>query len=188
MIINEIEMPFTEIGISGIILYEPKVWEDDRGYFYESFNEKIFKKAGIDRRFVQDNQALSSYGILRGLHYQVEPFAQAKLVRVIEGEVLDIAVDLREDSPTHGQWFGVHLSGENKLQLYVPRGFAHGYLVLSERALFSYKCDNFYSKAHEAGIIFNDPRLKIDWEIDLEKIVLSEKDKTLPQFGQHRKY
>jgi dTDP-4-dehydrorhamnose 3,5-epimerase len=181
-------MPFTEIGTSGLILYEPKVWEDERGYFYESFNEKIFKKAGIDGPFVQDNQALSSYGILRGLHYQVKPFAQAKLVRVIEGEVLDIAVDLREDSPTYGQWFGAHLSGENKLQLYVPRGFAHGYLVLSERALFSYKCDNFYSKEHEAGIIFNDPTLNIDWEIDLKNIVLSEKDKTLPPFGKHKKY
>jgi len=181
-------MSFTETEIPGLILYEPKVWEDERGYFFESFNEKLFKKAGIDRPFVQDNQALSSYGILRGLHYQVEPFAQAKLVRAIEGEVLDMVVDLRESSPTHGEWYGVHLSGENKLELFVPRGFAHGYLVLSERALFSYKCDNFYSKKHEAGIIFNDPTLNIDWEMDLKNIVLSEKDGFLPKFGKHRKF
>ncbi len=180
-------MPFLPTGIPDLQVFEPKIWEDDRGYFYEAFNRKTFEAAGINCYFVQDNQAYSSYGVLRGLHYQVAPFAQAKLVRVITGEVLDVAVDLREDSPTYGQSFGVILSGANKKQLYVPRGFAHGYAVLSETATFFYKCDNYYSKAHEGGLIYNDPQLKIDWKLAPAAVQLSDKDKTLPAFGQHRK-
>jgi dTDP-4-dehydrorhamnose 3,5-epimerase len=136
---------------------------------------------------VQDNQARSTRGVLRGLHYQVEPFAQAKLVRVMEGEVLDVAVDLREDSPTYGKWYAVRLSAENKRQLFVPRGFAHGYVVLSETAEFFYKCDNFYSKAHEGGIRYDDLMLGIDWEIAADQIILSDKDQVLPTFGVHRR-
>jgi dTDP-4-dehydrorhamnose 3,5-epimerase len=180
-------MPFLPTGIPDLQIFEPKVWEDERGYFFEAFNEQIFAEAGITSPFVQDNQARSTYGVLRGLHYQVPPFAQAKLVRVLEGEVLDVALDLRPDSPTYGQHFSVLLSAKNKKQLYVPRGFAHGYLVLSETAEFFYKCDNFYAKSHEGGVIYNDPQLNIDWKIDLEKVILSEKDRILPAFGSHRK-
>lgn len=180
-------MPFLETNITGLMVFEPKVWEDDRGYFYEAFNHKTFQEAGIDATFVQDNQARSTYGVLRGLHYQVAPFAQAKLVRVLEGEVLDVVVDCRPDSETYGAWYSVRLSAANKRQLFVPHGFAHGYVVLSETAEFFYKCDNYYSKASEGGIIFNDPTLNIDWEIDLNDAILSEKDKLLPEFGKHRK-
>ncbi len=178
-------MPFLETEIPGLKIFEPKVWTDERGYFFEAYNANTFHEAGITAQFVQDNQARSVRGVLRGLHYQIEPFAQAKLVRVIEGEVLDIVVDIRADSPTHGQWYGIRLSAENKRQLFVPRGFAHGYVVLSETAEFFYKCDNFYSKAHERGIRWDDPTLKIDWEIDPIEVVLSEKDQLLPDFGAH---
>lgn len=178
---------FLETGIPDLKVFEPKVWLDERGYFYEAYNANTFREAGIDAQFVQDNQAKSTYGVLRGLHYQIEPFAQAKLVRVIEGEVLDVVVDIREDSPTYGKWYGVRLSAENKRQLFVPRGFAHGYVVLSETAEFFYKCDNFYSKAHEGGIHYNDPTLNIDWEIELDQVILSDKDKVLPDFGNHKK-
>jgi dTDP-4-dehydrorhamnose 3,5-epimerase len=181
-------MPFIATPIKGLMIFEPTVWGDDRGYFYESYNENTFKEAGIDTQFVQDNQAKSVFGVLRGLHYQVPPFAQAKLVRVIEGEVLDVVVDIRENSATYGQTFSVILSAENKKQLFVPRGFAHGYVVLSETAEFFYKCDNFYSKAHEGSILYKDPILKIDWKIDLEKAILSEKDKINSLFGEHRKF
>lgn len=180
-------MPFYPTGIPDLQIFEPQVWEDERGYFFEAFNEKTFAAAGIQRSFVQDNQARSSYGVLRGLHYQLPPFAQAKLVRVLEGEVLDVALDLRMDSPTYGQHYSVVLSAKNKKQLYVPRGFAHGYLVLSATAEFFYKCDNFYSKAHEGGIIYNDPQLNINWQIDPSAILLSPKDKLLPEFGKHPK-
>ena len=179
-------MPFRETPIPDLLIFEPKVWGDDRGYFYESYNENTFREAGITTNFVQDNQARSAFGVLRGLHYQVEPFEQAKLVRVIEGECLDVVVDIRKNSPTYGKWFSIVLSAENKKQLFVPRGFAHGYVVLSERAEFFYKCDNFYSKDHEGAIIFNDPNLKIDWGIDLDNVILSEKDKTNPFFGKHK--
>ena len=135
---------------------------------------------------MQDNQARSTYGVLRGLHYQVAPYTQAKLVRVIQGEVLDVAVDIRKDSPTYGEWYSILLSAENKKQLFVPRGFAHGYVVLSETAEFFYKCDNFYSKENEGAIIYNDSTLNIDWQIDLDKVILSEKDKINPPFGKHR--
>ena len=179
-------MPFTKTPIEDLLIFDPSIWDDERGYFYEAYNQKTFAAAGITRPFVQDNQARSTYGVLRGLHYQIGEFAQAKLVRVIEGEVLDIAVDLRKDSPTYGQWHSVLLSAENKRQFYVPRGFAHGYVVLSPVAEFFYKCDNFYSKPHEGGIIYNDPKLDIDWTVDLSEAVLSAKDKELPGFGQHR--
>ena len=177
---------FKKTLIEGLIVFEPKVWGDHRGYFYESYNEHLFQKAGIDAHFVQDNQSLSTYGVLRGLHYQVGKYAQAKLVRVLDGEVLDVAVDLRPHSATYGQSYSIRLSAENKRQLFIPRGFAHGFVVLSETAIFFYKCDNFYSKASEGGILYNDPQLNIDWEIEKQDIKLSEKDAILPVFGEHR--
>jgi len=180
-------MPFIKTPIADLLIFEPRVFEDDRGYFFEAFNAQTFAEAGIKRPFVQDNQARSTYGVLRGLHYQVGEQAQAKLVRVLEGKVLDVVVDLRPDSPTYGEHYGVELSAENKRQLYVPRGFAHGYVVLSETAEFFYKCDNFYHKASEGGIRYDDPQLNIDWQIDLAQAILSEKDLELPHFGQHRK-
>ncbi len=180
-------MPFIETGIKDLKIFEPQVWGDDRGYFFESFNANTFKEAGINTTFVQDNQARSTYGVLRGLHYQVGENAQAKLVRVIEGAVLDVAVDLRPQSPTYGQHFGVVLSAENKKQLFVPRGFAHGYVVLTPTAEFFYKCDNFYHKESEGGLLYNDPTLAIDWQIDLKDAQLSDKDKILPTIGNHRR-
>ncbi len=179
-------MKFTETFIPGLILFEPNVFADERGYFFESYNYRLWADYGIPAEFVQDNQARSSHGVLRGLHYQVGEFAQAKLVRVVEGEVLDVAVDLRENSHTFGEWYSVHLSAANKRQLFVPRGFAHGYLVLSETAEFCYKCDNYYSKAHEGGVRYNDPELQIDWQFDLHKAIVSEKDLALPLFEERR--
>jgi len=173
-------MPFFSTPIEGLIIFEPQVWEDHRGYFFESYNRRTFEAAGISADFVQDNQARSTYGVLRGLHFQKPPFEQAKLVRVTEGAVFDVAVDLRPDSPTRGRWYGIELSAENKRQLFVPRGFAHGYVVLSPVAEFCYKCDNFYAKDHDAGIRFDDPTLQIEWPIDLQDAVLSEKDLALP--------
>ena len=170
-------MPFTETGIPGLLIFEPNLLRDARGYFYESFNTRVFETQGIKQNFVQDNQALSSYGILRGLHYQLAPNAQAKLVRVTEGEVLDVVVDLREGSPSYGKSFGILLSAENHKQLYVPRGFAHGYSVLSATAMFIYKCDNFYSRESERGILYNDDALNIDWKIPADKIIVSDKDR-----------
>jgi len=181
-------MPFRDGPIPGLKIFEPKVWGDDRGYFYEAYNKNTFIEAGIDTEFVQDNQARSVFGVLRGLHYQRPPFAQAKLVRVIEGEVLDVVVDIREGSPTYGQSFSIRLSAENKIQFFIPRGFAHGYVVLSETAEFFYKCDNFYSKEDEGQVLFNDPQLKIDWEIDLSKAILSPKDADSPILGEHLKF
>lgn len=162
---------------------QPWVFTDDRGYFFESYNQKAFTElTGYSAQFVQDNQSLSAYGTVRGLHYQTGAHAQGKLVRVISGSVYDVAVDLRPDSGTYGQWFGVELTGENNLQLFIPRGFAHGFSVLSETALFSYKCDNFYHKAAEAGIRYDDPTLGVDWQIPKDKMILSEKDLLLPYF------
>ncbi|MDX2280232.1 MAG: dTDP-4-dehydrorhamnose 3,5-epimerase [Saprospiraceae bacterium] len=180
-------MPFFETPIPGLLIFEPKILQDERGYFFESYNQRTWEEAGVTTRFVQDNQARSTRGVLRGLHYQAGEMAQAKLVRVIEGEVFDLALDLRTDSPTYGQHFGMRLSAENKKQLFVPRGFAHGYLVLSETAEFFYKCDNFYSKAHEGGIRYDDPQLNIDWDFDLSQVLVSDKDKILPFFGNHLK-
>ena len=180
-------MPFQPTPIPGLLLFEPNVWNDARGYFFEAFNARTFAEGGIKAPFVQDNQARSTRGVLRGLHYQVGEAAQAKLVRVFEGEVLDVAVDLREGSPTYGEHFSVVLSAANKRQLYVPRGFAHGYAVLSETAEFFYKCDNFYDKASEGGIRFDDPGLGIDWQLPAEEVVVSDKDADLPRFGRHRR-
>jgi len=179
-------MPFIETPIAGLTVFQPKVFEDDRGYFFESFNEKAFKEAGVDANFVQDNQSKSSFGVLRGLHYQAGEYAQAKLVRVLSGKVLDVAVDIRNDSPTYGQKYSIILSEENKTQLFVPRGFAHGFVVLSESAVFYYKVDNFYNKESEGAIRFNDPKLNIDWQIDDKQAVLSEKDGKAPLFGDHK--
>ena len=178
-------MPVLETPIPGLFVFEPRVFTDDRGYFFESYNQGTWAEAGVNTVFVQDNQARSTRGVLRGLHYQTGDKAQAKLVRVIEGEVLDVAVDLRPDSPTLGKWYTILLSAENKRQLFVPRGFAHGYIVLSETAEFFYKCDNFYAKTHEGGLRYDDPFLAIDWQFDLSKVLVSEKDKELPFFGQH---
>jgi len=157
------------------------VFEDPRGYFFESFNQQRFAAAtGLDISFVQDNQSKSTQGVLRGIHFQQGEYAQAKLVRVLEGAVLDVAVDLRADSPTYGQWESVILTAHNHLQFFIPRGFGHGFLVLSEEATFFYKCDNYYNKASEGGIIYNDADLKIDWQSDVANVLLSDKDKGLP--------
>lgn len=180
-------MPFIETPIPGLIAFEPTVFHDERGYFFESYNRRTWAEIGISADFVQMNQARSTRGVLRGLHYQTGDMAQAKLVRVVEGEVLDVAVDLREGSATYGVWYGIRLSAENKRQLFVPRGFAHGYVVLSDTAEFVYQCDNFYSKAHEGGIRYDDPGLNIDWEFDLQQVIVSEKDLALPFFGAHRR-
>jgi len=173
-------MPFLQTPISGLVVFEPDVYADARGYFFESFNARLFAEQGITEPFVQDNQSYSHKGVLRGLHFQRAPFAQAKLVRVTEGEVLDVAVDIRRDSSDFGKWFSIRLSAENKKQLYIPRGFAHGFVVLSDFAVFAYKCDNFYSREHDGGIRFNDPTLAINWEFDADKVIVSEKDAALP--------
>ena len=178
-------MPFIDTPLPGCKIFEPRIWEDDRGYFFESFNARTFAETGIERPFVQDNQAYSSYGVLRGLHYQRDEYAQAKLVRVLQGEVLDVVVDLRPESPTYGRSFSIRLSAANQKQLYVPRGFAHGYAVLSPTALFFYKCDNYYRKEAEGGLRYDDPALKIDWELPTEAIVLSPKDRILPRLDEH---
>jgi len=174
-------MIFTETKLKGCFIIEPKIIKDERGYFMESFNEKTFQN-GInqDVRFVQDNQSFSSRGVLRGLHYQTGEHAQAKLVRVLQGEVLDVAVDIRPESETYGQHVTILLSGENQKQFFVPRGFAHGFLVLSETATFFYKCDNFYNKESEGGIIYNDLDITIDWQFDLNSVLVSDKDQQLP--------
>jgi dTDP-4-dehydrorhamnose 3,5-epimerase len=170
-------MPFRETEFPDLRVFEPAIFKDERGYFYESFNQRVFTEAGINESFVQDNQSFSRKGTLRGLHYQLDPFAQAKLVRVIQGEVLDVVVDLRKGSPTFGKYLSIRLSGENHTQLYIPRGFAHGYAVLSETALFFYKCDSLYNKQAERGILYNDPELNIDWQTDMNTAIISEKDK-----------
>lgn len=165
------------------MVVEPTIYYDDRGYFFESFNEPVFvEKTGISVRFIQDNQSKSNIGVLRGLHYQRGEYQQAKLVRVLEGEVLDVVVDLRKDSVTYKEVFTTVLSADNFKQVFIPRGCAHGFLVRSEEAIFAYKCDNVYNKASEGGIIYNDPSLQIDWDFDLDKVIVSEKDKVLPLF------
>ena len=176
-------MRVKETPLKDCYIIEPTLFEDNRGYFYEKFNEKKFEElTGMNGHFVQDNISKSSYGVLRGLHLQKGKKAQAKLVSCLEGKVWDIAVDLREESPTFGKWFGVELTDENKLQFYIPRGFAHGFVVLSEIAVFSYKCDNFYCKEAEGGVIWNDENLQIDWKIPISEVILSEKDKVQPTF------
>lgn len=175
-------MPFIETGFTGLKIFEPKVFADSRGYFFESFNKNTFQEAGIDAEFVQDNESRSQRGVLRGLHYQLNPMAQAKLVRVVEGEVLDVVVDIRTGSPTFGKHYAVALSAENKKQLYIPHGFAHGFVVLSDTCIFQYKCDNFYSKENEGGILYSDSDLGIDWGIDPADALVSDKDKEQPAF------
>ena len=180
-------MDFIETPIKGLIVLTPRVFNDNRGYFFESYNKNAIREAGIENVFVQDNESCSCYGTIRGLHFQKPPFMQAKLVRVVQGTVFDVAVDLRPDSPTFGKWHGVILSGENKKQFFMPRGFAHGFSVLSETALFAYKCDNVYDKASEGAICLYDKDLNIDWQIPADKAVLSEKDKNNPSFAEYCK-
>jgi len=173
---------------TGCWVLEPKVIQDERGYFMESFNEKTFaEKTGHHVHFVQDNQSFSGKGVLRGLHYQTGVHSQAKLVRVLRGEVLDVALDIRPGSATFGQYDAVVLSGENQKQFFVPRGFAHGFLVLSETCVFFYKCDNFYNRESEGGVFYNDPEIGIDWNFPLGDLIVSEKDKQLPNLNQARK-
>ncbi len=181
-------MNFIPTKLEGCFIIEPKIIRDERGYFMESFNEKTFQNGvGQSVHFLQDNQSYSSKGVLRGLHYQTGQYAQAKLVRVLQGEVLDVAVDIRTTSPTYGQYESVVLSGENQKQFFVPRGFAHGFLVLSDTATFFYKCDNFYNKESEGGIIYNDKTINIDWNFPSENIIISEKDKVQPTLENAKK-
>jgi dTDP-4-dehydrorhamnose 3,5-epimerase len=175
-------MPFIQTEFPGLFVFEPKVFEDNRGYFFESYNENIFRQQGIDIHWVQDNQSSSTFGVIRGLHYQLPPFAQTKLVRVLKGKILDVVVDIRKGSPTYGKSYCKVLSAKNKKQLLIPRGFAHGFSVLSKKAEVLYKCDAFYNKESEGGIIYNDPELAIDWRIPAEESKISEKDMLLPVF------
>jgi len=176
-------MSFIKTDFPGLFIFEPTVYADSRGHFFESYNEQSFAKEGIHSRFIQDNQSRSSYGVIRGLHYQLNPHAQTKLVRVLSGTILDAVVDIRKDSPLYGKVFSVELSAENKKQLMIPRGFAHGFSVLSETAEVLYKCDSFYHKESEGGIIFNDPQLNIDWKIPAGKAIVSEKDMVYPSLA-----
>ena len=178
-------MPFTPTTLPGLIIVEPVVLEDNRGYFFESYNENVYRNNHIPVSFVQDNQSRSSYGVVRGLHYQRPPHAQSKLVRVLSGTVLDTVVDLRTGSPTYGESFSIKLSSENKKQLFIPAGFAHGFAVLADQAEVMYKCDAYYDRESESGILYNDPQLNIDWEIPADKILVSEKDKLLPLFNSY---
>ena len=180
-------MTLTETGFEGLTIIEPRVFEDERGYFMETFNQQKFIDLGVTSHWVQDNQSKSSRGVIRGLHYQLQPKAQAKLIRVIEGEIYDVAVDLRKDSITFGKWFGLVLSSDNKKQLLVPHGFAHGFSVLSETATVLYKCDSLYSPEMERGISPLDPALSIDWMLNEKEYILSEKDVQNPDF-KHAEY
>lgn len=178
-------MKIKETGIQGLLIVEPDVYGDSRGYFFEAFSRRKFEEAtGLVPDFVQDNESLSTYGVVRGLHYQKPPHAQAKLVRVARGRVLDVALDLRPDSPTFGKYAAVELSGENHRQLYIPKGFAHGFSVLSEEAVLQYKCDDYYAPECEAGIAWNDEELGIDWMVPEDKIILSAKDKLHPSLRE----
>ena len=178
-------MKFIDTPLKDCYIIEPTIFEDERGYFIEKYNERIFDQAtGQNGHFVQDNVSRSTFGVLRGLHLQKGEHAQAKLVSCLEGSVWDVAVDLRKDSPSFGQWYGVELSAENKRQFYVPRGFAHGFAVLSDVAIFSYKCDNFYQKDAEGGILYSDADLAIDWKLRPDQIILSEKDKLQKTFAE----
>ena len=173
-------MNVIKTAIEGVVILEPRIFGDERGYFFESFSQKEFEEKVCKTTFVQDNESKSSYGVLRGLHFQKGEYAQAKLVRVVQGKVLDVAVDIRKGSPTFGKHLAVELSEDNKLQFFVPRGFAHGFVVLSEEVIFQYKCDNYYTPQSEGGIMWNDPALNIDWQIPLEDVILSGKDKINP--------
>lgn len=173
-------MKIIETPIRDLKIIEPEVFGDNRGYFLEAFNQKKFEDLGLNYNFVQDNESMSTVGVLRGLHFQLEPHAQTKLVRVINGSVFDVAVDLRKGSPTFAKWFGIELTGANKKQFLIPKGFAHGFVVLSKEAVFQYKCDEFYYPEYERGIIFNDPIINIDWKLEEKDIHLSKKDNELP--------
>lgn len=177
-------MNFIKTAIDGVFIIEPQIFCDARGYFFESYSQKAFADAGLDYNFIQDNQSKSCYGTIRGLHFQKGEFSQAKLVRVLAGSVLDVAVDLRSGSPTFGRHVAVELSDENNRQLMIPRGFAHGFSVLSETAVFAYKCDNIYRKASESGLLYNDADLAIDWKIPADKVILSDKDKLHPRLRE----
>ncbi|MCQ2327871.1 MAG: dTDP-4-dehydrorhamnose 3,5-epimerase [Paludibacteraceae bacterium] len=166
--------------IEGLLIIEPKVFHDARGYFVETYNEQRYREAGIDAQFVQDNQSCSSFGVVRGLHFQRPPYTQAKLVCCTQGRVLDVAVDLRKDSKTFGQWFSVELTEENHRQFFIPRGFAHGFSVLSEKAVFTYKCDNLYHPEADGGLLLSDPALNIDWQVPTQQRIISDKDTKHP--------
>jgi len=176
-------MPFTETALPGVIIFEPAVFPDGRGFFFESYNRRLFQSNNIANDFVQDNQSYSVYGVIRGLHYQRQPYAQAKLIRVLHGRILDVVIDLRTGSPGFGKSYSIELSAQNKKQIFVPRGFAHGFSVLSKTAEISYKCDQFYNKQSESGILYNDSLLKIDWRITPGKELISEKDAQLAEFN-----
>lgn len=178
-------MAVIKTDIEGVLIVEPQVFGDERGYFFESYNEERFRaETGLDIRFVQDNESKSRKGVLRGLHFQREPYAQAKLVRVVRGKVLDVAVDIRKGSPTFGKHVAVELSGDNHRQLFIPKGFAHGYVVLEDDTIFQYKCDEFYHPEAEGGIAWNDPEIGIDWLLPESEIILSEKDKNRPTLSE----
>ncbi|MCQ2340706.1 MAG: dTDP-4-dehydrorhamnose 3,5-epimerase [Paludibacteraceae bacterium] len=173
-------MEIISTPIEGLLIIEPKVFHDARGYFVETYNEQRYREAGIDAQFVQDNQSCSSFGVVRGLHFQRPPYTQAKLVCCTQGRVLDVAVDLRKDSKTFGQWFSVELTEENHCQFFIPRGFAHGFSVLSEKAVFTYKCDNLYHPEADGGLLLSDPALNIDWQVPVEQRIISDKDTKHP--------
>jgi dTDP-4-dehydrorhamnose 3,5-epimerase len=177
-------MEIIQTGYDGLFVLKPRIFEDNRGYFFESYNQETLRRAGIAYNFVQDNQSRSIRGVIRGLHYQLNPHAQTKLVRVLQGEIFDVAVDIRQGSATFGHWYGIGLSCKNKLQLLIPAGFAHGFSVLSEKAVVLYKTDDFYNKEAERGIIFNDQQLKIDWKIEMKDWLVSERDMGLPGFDK----
>lgn len=170
-------MPFIKTAFPDLLVFEPRVFEDSRGYFFESYNEEVFKNEGVTATFIQDNQARSGYGVIRGLHYQLNPFSQTKLIRVLSGTIFDVVLDIRKNSPTYGKTFSIELSAENRTQLLVPQGFAHGYSVLSETAEVFYKCDNLWNKPSEGGVLYNDATLNIDWKIPKDKEIVSDKDK-----------
>ncbi len=177
-------MKFIQTGIPDLYIVEPTIFQDSRGYFYEAFNTQKFAESGINIVFNQDNQSKSQKGVIRGLHYQLDPQAQTKLIRVIKGTIYDVAVDIRKGSPTFGQTYGIELSSDNYKQLLVPQGFAHGFSVLSDEAIVLYKCDNLYHKASERGIYYADPDLNIDWQVDPKEAIVSEKDTMLPAFDK----
>ena len=177
-------MNIIETNIEGVIIIEPRLFEDERGYFFESFNQKESQEKVCKTTFIQDNESKSSYGVIRGLHFQKPPFAQSKLVRVVKGSVLDVAVDIRKGSPTFGQHVAVELTEDNHRQFFIPRGFAHGFSVLSKEVIFQYKCDNFYAPQSEGAIAWDDPDLGIDWQISIDEILLSEKDKSHPKLAE----
>ena len=181
-------MKIIQTDLEGCFVIEPNTFEDERGTFFESFNQKVFlEKTGLNINFVQDNQSISQKGVLRGLHLQRGEFAQAKLTRVIKGRVFDVAVDLRKDSPTFGKHFSIELTSENNKQLFIPKGFAHGFYVLEDNTIFAYKCDNYYNKESEFGVIYNDKELNIDWKLGKKKIIISEKDNKLKRFKEYFK-